>query len=172
MAAGVCAAAGLADWALQSWVMTLMLFKTGENRFERFRLMRARFLALRREGRPTKPVGNGLQVVLCQSFEIGSANAVEAAPSVHDRRQVVAVCEEDTFADLIGQTHEGGQFLPRQSRSARAELRLIGIVLTAAGPVDAVGTHVLNGQGASLQHGNRNLIGGPDFLGPHELLGG
>ena len=50
--------------------------------------------------------------------------------AVHDLGKVITIREEDTFADLIGQTHKGGQFRPRQRRSARAELRLIGIVLT------------------------------------------
>jgi hypothetical protein len=38
--------------------------------------------------------------------------------------------------------------------------------------LDAVSTKVLDGQGTSLQHSNRNLISGPDFFGPDELLGG
>ena len=150
----------------------VVLIQTGENGFERFRLMGTRVLAFRSEDRATKPIGNGLQVILRQSFEIVAANAEKAAAVVHDRREVVTVCEEHTFADLIGQAHERGQLLPRQCRSARAELRLIGVVLTGPRLVDAVRTHVLDGQATSLQHSDWNLIGGPDFFGPHELLGG
>jgi hypothetical protein len=62
--------------------------------------------------------------------------------------------------------------LPRQRRSARAELRLIGIVLAGPGLVDAVRTKILDGQATSLQHSDWYLIGGPDFFGPYELLGG
>ena len=64
----------------------VVLFETGENGFERFRLMGTWLLAFRREGRASKPIGNGLQVILGQSFEIGAANAEKAAAVVHDRR--------------------------------------------------------------------------------------
>ena len=85
----------------------ITLFKTDLNGSKRFGLMGTGPFAFGREGRTSKPLGNRLQVFLRQSFEIGSTNAVEAASSIHDRREVVTVSEEDTSADLIGQTHEG-----------------------------------------------------------------
>ena len=55
------------------------LFKTSENGFERFRLMRLGVFTFRRERRALEPIGNGLQVVLRQPVEIVPANAEEAA---------------------------------------------------------------------------------------------
>ena len=57
-------------------------------------------------------------------------------------------------------------------RTAGAELRLIPVVLTTPGLVDAVRAHVVDRQVTSLQHGNRNLISGPNFFCADELLGG
>jgi hypothetical protein len=118
-----------------------------------------------------KPIGNGLQVFSRQSFEIGPTNAVEAAAGVHDRWEVVAICEEDPFADLIGQTHECRKLLPRQRRSGpcgtSTDRHCIGRPRSCRRR-----PHQDPGRAGKPAAQRLVLDRGPDFFGPYELLGG
>jgi hypothetical protein len=87
---------------------TRLLFKTSENGFKCFLLMRFGVFSFRRERRALKPIGNRLQAILCQPVKIVPADAEECAARIHHRRQIITIGKEDTFTDLISEAHEGG----------------------------------------------------------------
>jgi hypothetical protein len=89
-----------------------MLCKTVENGVERLPLMEKRLLALALQDCASKPTGNGVEIVLRQPIKVVPSNVEKATAIIHHFRQIIAVGEEDPFADLIGEADERGQLLP------------------------------------------------------------
>ena len=109
---------------------------------QRVLLARKRRLPSVRDDRSSKPVADRLKVLSLQPVEIGATYGVEPSPIAQDRGEFIAVGDDHPLSDLIGEAHEGGEFVPGEGRAVRPELGLIGVVVAKVRFKHAISTHV------------------------------